>query len=245
MFSIQKNYAIYIILFCISSTLFFSSCSKPDARIAESTDVELSDRSILTIDPVSPEANSNGGSDEKCCESSTMATVAQSEDGAGLAVTDGLNYKISDIKLIDQQGRETSSANLLSHEGPVVVQFFFVSCTTLCPILTSSIENLKPELGQPFHSKFRFISISIDPTKDSVDSLKSFANDFNADANWFFVRGNKGSIERIQKDFDAYQQNKMQHQPLTFFRPDSSSSWTRIVGLGNARNLALVLKERL
>lgn len=161
-----------------------------------------------------------------CCESP--------QPGSSLTRVDQLSLQIPDVPLVDQLNRPIRSEALFGNDGPVVVQFFFTTCTTLCPVLTGSMAGMQEKVTD---GQTRFISISIDPQNDTPDQLKSFAENFEPGDNWYLVTGHEADISRIQKAFNAFQQNKMQHQPLTFIRATPSSSWTRLDGLIGAEAL--------
>lgn len=46
----------------------------------------------------------------------------------------------------------------------------------------------------------------------------------------------------VQRAFDAYAGNKMNHRPLNFFKGAGSEEWVRVDGLASAMDLAEVYR---
>ncbi len=76
----------------------------------------------------------------------------------------------------------------------IVMDFFFTSCPTICPGLARNMKKLQQSF-QKNDSIVQFISVSVDPERDSVPRLRAFADKYDANHdNWWFVTGNKKEI---------------------------------------------------
>ncbi|MBL8992947.1 MAG: SCO family protein, partial [Spirochaetia bacterium] len=85
---------------------------------------------------------------------------------------------LPDFSLKDQQGRTFTQKDL---EGKIVVaDFFFASCTTICPKMSVNMgkaqERFKGNAGGVV-----FLSISVDPERDTVEVLKDYGRRYGAD----------------------------------------------------------------
>ena len=91
------------------------------------------------------------------------------------------------FQMRDQDGQPFTEREL---RGKVaVVSFMFTSCPDVCPILTTQIAGLRTNLLAQ-RSQLRFVSISVDPEKDTPAVLKDFAQKHGADyADWRFLTG--------------------------------------------------------
>jgi protein SCO1/2 len=127
--------------------------------------------------------------------------------------------------------------SLLDHPGPVMLQFIFTTCTTVCPIMSQTVSGVQARLGSALDSAL-ILSISIDPENDTPSRLAEYAQRFKATDQWVFLTGRAEDIVAVQKAFRTYEGNKMSHRPLTFLRAASSSSWVRIEGLPGVAELA-------
>lgn len=146
--------------------------------------------------------------------------------------TSEAQYAVPDVSLIDADGNDVALRPFLQADGPVLLQFVFVTCSTICPLLSASLASAQAELDNLSAGKYRLISISIDPEQDTPEQLTGYAKRFKAGGNWHFLTGNPKDIKAIQKAFDATYtgDNKMYHKPLTFMRQAPGSAWRRIHG---------------
>lgn len=80
-----------------------------------------------------------------------------------------------------------------------LVEFFFTSCPTICPIMNENMVKIQNEFyGNP---SFGIVSISIDPERDSPSVLKAYADQKGATLkNWNFLTGEKDEIYSFSND---------------------------------------------
>lgn len=147
-----------------------------------------------------------------------------------------VGYRIPDVKLLDMDGGAVAVASVLDAEGPIVVQFIFTTCPTICGPLSGGLSALQEATDAPLAS-LRLVSISIDPEHDRPELIRRYAKAFGAGPRWRFYTGDRDAIVAVQKAFDAYQVNKMGHQPLTFLRPRPAAPWVRLTGILGAADL--------
>ena len=151
------------------------------------------------------------------------------------------HYEAPDVTLISMDGTKIRLAAALQHDGPVILQFIFTTCPTICPVMSSILSASQSKLDAD-PGKVRMISISIDPEHDTPERLRQYALKFKAGQQWLFLTGSTEDIAAIQKAFDAYRGSKMRHEPLTFLRATSGDQWVRLEGLMNATQLVAEYK---
>ena len=49
----------------------------------------------------------------------------------------------------------------------VAVAFIFASCTDVCPMLTDNMKRVQEKLGTAFGTKVAFVSVTVDPLRDT------------------------------------------------------------------------------
>jgi protein SCO1/2 len=143
---------------------------------------------------------------------------------------------VPELSVVDQNGRSASLAELLGPREPVVVNFFFASCGSICPVMTATLSQMRERLDGEGRS-VKTISITIDPDQDTPDVLKSYAGRFSAGPGWTFVTAEAAAIEAIQSAFGANAGGKFNHRALYYFRAARSDEWVRIEGLAGANDL--------
>ncbi len=146
------------------------------------------------------------------------------------------DYIIPDVTLIDQYGARHDLPELLTDNTPVIVSYIFTTCTTICPILTATLASAYDELSKTDPSP-TIVSISIDPQEDTPDKMMAYAEKYGSHKDWHFLTGDLKSIETAQRAMDAYRGSKLNHTPLTFIKPSTTTSWLRIEGFTSASDL--------
>src|SRR5262245_63814707 len=71
------------------------------------------------------------------------------------------------FSLTAQDGRRLSLNEL--HGKVVVVTFIYTSCADACPLLTAKMAALQDDLGNEFGPKIFFLSITVDPERDTPE----------------------------------------------------------------------------
>jgi protein SCO1/2 len=101
-----------------------------------------------------------------------------------------------DFALTSQDGAEVTLESL---RGKVVaVTFIYTWCPDVCPTLTDKMARVQDELGADFGAEVAFVSITIDPERDTPEVLKGYAEAFDADlAGWSFLTGTEAAILEV------------------------------------------------
>src|SRR5436190_15615112 len=68
-----------------------------------------------------------------------------------------------------QQLRGAKSAFPPLNAGSTTVTFIFTMCTETCPVLTPMMSFVQDRLGADFGAKIAFVSITVDPERDTTD----------------------------------------------------------------------------
>jgi protein SCO1/2 len=143
---------------------------------------------------------------------------------------------IPDVTLIDHHGRPIALAEAIGTDAPVLVNFIFTSCTTICPVMSAGFSQFQSALG-PDRDVVRLISISIDPDVDTAAALREYAARFGARTSWRFLTGTRETIEATQRAFGAFRGDKSNHAPATYLRRSPGADWQVLDGLSSADTL--------
>ena len=113
--------------------------------------------------------------------------------------TEGIYHQISPFNLVDQHGLEVSE-NVIKNKV-VIVDFFFVSCGSICPIMTKNLKRVH-DFYKKNHNVL-ILSHTVWPEMDSVSVLNNYANEHDANyETWRFLTGNKKELYRLaRKDY--------------------------------------------
>jgi protein SCO1 len=108
-----------------------------------------------------------------------------------------------EFTLTSQDGGEVKLADF---RGKVVaVTFVFTRCTDTCPVLTPMMSFVQDRLGADFGEKIVFVSITIDPERDTPEVLKEYGEAFGANfAGWFFLTGSPPDIREVTRRYGVF-----------------------------------------
>ena len=139
-------------------------------------------------------------------------------------------YTVPDVTLVNQTGAKVKLKSLLESGEPVILDFIFGTCTTICPVLSAGYANLQAKVPAEA-AKIHLVSISIDPENDTPKVMRDYLKRYRAKPGWDFFTGKREDIDKVMVAFNAYIPNKMSHYPLTLIRDRKSGKWIRLFGL--------------
>jgi protein SCO1/2 len=113
-------------------------------------------------------------------------------------VKKGSLSSVTDLEAYNQFGERVS----LNRDLPgkmLAIDFIFTNCTSSCPKLTEQMKRLEYAFRQTPMKRndtmVQFISISVDPARDSASVLRAYAERTGVDQNhWWFLTGDKKKI---------------------------------------------------
>jgi len=142
------------------------------------------------------------------------------------------NYQIPDVTVVREDGKKVSFIKELDDGRPVMINFIYASCSAICPVLSHVFAKVQTKLGADA-KKVHMVSISIDPENDTPAKLVEYAKKFKAGPGWNHYTGTLETSLTIQKAFDAYRGDKMNHTPLTLIRGAPGKPWVRLDGFAS------------
>jgi protein SCO1/2 len=152
------------------------------------------------------------------------------------------SYTVPDVVLVNQDGAKVRFKGYIETDKPVILDFIYGTCTTICPILSAGYYSLQKRLG-PDVQKVRLVSITIDPENDTPKVMKEYLAKYHAKPGWDFLTGSRADIDRVMRSFDAYIPDKMSHYQLTLIRSPKDGKWTRIKELISGSDLLAECKD--
>lgn len=105
------------------------------------------------------------------------------------------NHRVSNFLFEDQKGKTVS---LTDWENKIVVaNVFFTHCPSICPKMTYQLKRV-----QAYADKDILISsFSVDPGRDSIAKLRTYAEQFGIKDRWHLLTGEKIALYRfVRKD---------------------------------------------
>jgi protein SCO1/2 len=150
--------------------------------------------------------------------------------------TSSVSYSVPPITLVRADERPIDLKHELDDGRAVVLTFIYTTCTSICPVITQTLEQLQSKLG-PQMKQVHLVSISIDPENDTPARLRDYAVKFGAGPQWQYYTGTVKASIAAQKAFNVYRQDKMNHNPVVLLRAAPGKPWLRIDGFATADEL--------
>lgn len=106
------------------------------------------------------------------------------------------DHTIADFSLVNQRGENFTQS--VFDDKIYVANFFFATCPTICPIMSSHFSDLQNTFMDD--SKVMFISYSVTPDIDSVAVLAEYGERYGANPDkWILATGDKKEIYNIAR----------------------------------------------
>jgi len=100
------------------------------------------------------------------------------------------------FRLIDQNGAPLALSDLACRG--VLLDFIFTRCPGPCPILTSTHVRAQRLLSEELREQTRFVSISIDPLRDTPEDMARYGAARGADLeHWSFLTGPQADVDAV------------------------------------------------
>lgn len=200
--------------------------------------------------PMHPEVTSKkaGGRCPKCGMNLVKRDPADAatQPAATAAVkttTELASVRVPEVAVLDQDGRRLDFYKDLVKGKTVAINFIFTTCNGVCPPLTATFRRIQQTLGERAGRDVSLISVSVDPTTDTPERLKAFAEKFKAGPGWTFVTGGQHEINALLKSLGVATADKADHTPMILVGNEPAGRWTRAYGLSPAATLVKVIDE--
>jgi len=171
-----------------------------------------------------------------------------SREGPALGRVLDLGHEVPAVELVDQDGRPVSLADLRGRF--VLLDFVYTSCPGPCPILTGVHVEVQRRLAPGLREALRFVSISLDPERDTPERLRAYAKARGADlAGWSFLTGPADAVDAALRAFGVGrspgQDGEIDHLVVTFLIGPEGRVERRWVGLDHPAEEILADLERM
>ncbi|WP_199620571.1 SCO family protein [Paenibacillus alkalitolerans] len=102
-------------------------------------------------------------------------------------------------------GIDGNAVSLENTEGKArILYFFFANCPDVCPTTTHMLSRVQERLKERgvFGTDALFLQATIDPQRDTPESLKKYADAYGADLNgWKFLRGTEQQVHEVAQSY--------------------------------------------
>ena len=153
-------------------------------------------------------------------------------------------YVIPDVELVREDGKTVLLNQELNDGRPIVLNFIYTTCTTVCPLTSQTFSELQSKLGAR-RDAVHLMSISVDPEQDTPARLREYAKKFGAGPGWQLYTGTQAASITAQRAFNVYRGDKMNHAPVTLLRTAPGKPWVRLDGFATSDQMLRELRAEV
>jgi protein SCO1 len=147
----------------------------------------------------------------------------------------------SDVQLVNQNGEKMRLYSDLLQGKTVIINSFFATCQGSCLPLLRNLQKVQEALGDRLGKDARIISISVDPSVDTPAALKAYSNKLQAKQGWYFLTGDKASVEFALKKLGQFVEAKENHTNLFIIGNERTGLWKKAFGLAKSEDIVKVV----
>jgi len=135
----------------------------------------------------------------------------------------------TNLELINQDGETVRFFDDVLKDKVVVINFIFTNCEGACPLITHKLTLVRDGLEGNIGNPIQFVSLSLDPARDTPAAMKEFANTHNADHDgWVFLTGKSENLANIIKRLGQFTDDMEAHSTMMLAGNVNSAHWMKI-----------------
>lgn len=130
-----------------------------------------------------------------------------------------------------------------------LVSFIFTHCPAICPMTTAEMAHVQKKLKETGvqGKEVEFVTITIDPVRDTPDVLRQYADQYHIDqSSWIFLRGTEEETKKTTLAFSFYAENMgdgdISHSTTTYL-VDQENRIRAFHGMGNEFDDEQIIKD--
>ncbi len=135
----------------------------------------------------------------------------------------------TNLELINQDGETVRFFDDVLRDKVVVINFVFTNCQGACPLMTFKLSQVRDQFEGEIGDPLQFVSLSIDPERDTPAAMKAFAQEHNADhEGWVWLTGNPDHLDNIIKRLGQFAEDVESHSTMMLAGNVSAAHWIKI-----------------
>ena len=149
----------------------------------------------------------------------------------------------SDVQLVNQDGEKMRLYSDVLQGKTVIINSFFATCQGSCLPLMRNLQKVQEALADRLGKDARIISISVDPAVDTPTALRAYAKKLQAKPGWYFLTGDKASVEFALKKIGQFVESKESHLNIFIIGNERTGLWKKAFGLANSEEIVKVVES--
>ncbi|MBX9924940.1 MAG: SCO family protein [Hyphomicrobiaceae bacterium] len=155
-----------------------------------------------------------------------VACVCQVTPVAAQSSRWGQTY-LPNVELVTQDGEKVRFYDDVIKGKIVLISFIYTSCLDICPLITARLADAYERLGEAAGRDYVFVSISIDPARDTPERLKRHADAFRSDKRWVFLTGKPEDVLVVRRKLGERSRKITEHGSQVLLYNDRTGEWLK------------------
>jgi len=147
------------------------------------------------------------------------------------------------LPVVTQDGKTLKFYDDVIKGRRVLISFIYTNCPDICPLTTARIAQLEDKLGDEVGRDIFFISLTVDPVRDTPARLKEFADAFGAGHGWLFLTGDPADMREIKEKLGDKSRTLDAHRNEIVLGNDATGQWMRNSVFGDLDELVYDIHE--
>ena len=150
----------------------------------------------------------------------------------------------TDLEVVDQNGNKLRFYSDVLKGRVVLINFIFTNCPDACPMMTHKLMQVRSMMVPAIKDDVWFISVSVDPERDTPEAMKAFAEKQGVDeSRWIFLTGDKKNLEYLVRKLGQYTPDVEAHTTLMLAGNTITRHWTRVMPMLTPPDIAQKMRE--
>ena len=149
----------------------------------------------------------------------------------------------TNTELVDQHGKTHRFYEDLIRGRKVLINFAFTACKGVCSPMTKHLAEVQKALGGRVGKDITMITLSVDSTNDSPETLARFAKKFGVGPGWYFLTGSRENISRVLKKLGGYAEDPNQHSSTLLIGDATTGMWVKAPAMSFVDNLVYTVEH--
>lgn len=134
-----------------------------------------------------------------------------------------------DHVLVDQNGKSHRFYSDLLHGHVVLINVVFTNCPSACPMMTERLKLVRKQVGQDFGNEILFLSLSVDPARDTPEAMKRFAQRHGVDEpGWRFLVADPKVLQTVLGRLGQWTDSPDDHTTLLIAGNAAKAHWVKL-----------------
>jgi protein SCO1/2 len=167
----------------------------------------------------------------------TSLALAEPTGQRGATTANPAREYFTDTVLLDQDGHSHQLYSDLIAGRIVIINEIFTGCRSSCPLIMARLAELQDLLGRRME-QVSILSISVDPVIDTPQTLRAYAEAFNARHGWYFLTGEADAVRTVMRRLGDRSSAPDGHNDVIVVGNDASGTWVKLTALATTEDIA-------